>query len=75
MSLTSLQHRALLYLRHTNGQATCADFLDDFAPYAVQLWQALQDAGWVYEDAAGALWLTAAGDAVVEATILPPKED
>jgi hypothetical protein len=42
MPLTPLQHLALLYLRHTNGQATCADFLDNFAPHAVQLWQTLQ---------------------------------
>jgi hypothetical protein len=75
MSLPPLQHQALLYLCHTHGQATHADFLDDFAPCAVELWQALQAAGWVCEDAEGALRLTAAGEAVLEATILPPEED
>ena len=75
MPLTPLQHQALLYLRHTHGQATWTGFLDDFAPHEVQLWQTLEAAGWVCEDAEGALRLTAAGEAVLEATILPPEED
>jgi len=45
------------------------------APHAVQLWHTLQGAGWVYEDAEGALRLTAAGEAVLEATLRPPDED
>ena len=74
MPLTPLQYQALLYLHHTQGQATCADFLDDFAPQAVELWQSLQAAGWVDEDAEGPLWLTAAGEAMVEAAILFAEE-
>jgi hypothetical protein len=35
----------------------------------------LQTAGWVYENAEGALGLTAAGQTVVEATLLPPDAD
>jgi|KBSSwiStaDraftv2_1062776.scaffolds.fasta_scaffold3586838_1 hypothetical protein len=37
MPLPPLQHQALRYLHQTHGQATGADFLDAFAPQAVQL--------------------------------------
>lgn len=59
--MNAAQHRALEYIRNTNGGATLADFHEDHEPIGPQLWDPLLTAGLVTIDAGGKIRLTAKG--------------
>ena len=61
MAVNPMQRTALAYVRNTNGGAMLHHFLDDHDPVGAELWHDLRQAGYVCEDAAGVIRLTAAG--------------
>lgn len=52
----------LEYVRHVNGGATLADFLEDHDPIGPRVWNDLRRAGFVVEDTEGRVRLTPAGE-------------
>jgi len=60
-----MQKDALQYVKNTKGGATKSIFIDDHEPIGPMLWNDL--IGMIREDENGRIWLTKAGEDVLEA--------
>lgn len=68
MNLTTMEIRALEYVRNTNGGATVRIFIDDHEPIGFELYNALRDhnPSLITQNSNGAVILTEAGRKMLE---------